>query len=398
LAYIEKIYHFGSLVSQIRDSRLKPQIETSLVVKSVFLMMLGQMGSLHALEQERGNPFWGRWLGRKLASADTTARVYTGIRAKDIRLTLHCVYTGLKRNKMLKRRHRFHVLILDGHESSASYLRCCQGCRQRRIKTQNEGRVQFYHRQVIAMLSEEKFPLLLDVESQREGEDEVNCALRLMERVLKNYPRSFDVVVADALYLRANFFNLLLDHHKDVIAVLKDDRRELLQDAEGLFAYEEPLVKQEGTTKREMWDIEQFESWESLGRKVRVVRSLETKTVRRQMTGQKEEKTSEWIWATTLSKKKASTQTIIYLGHDRWLIENRAINELVTFWHADHVYRHHPQAIVSFLLTLFLVLNLFRAFLHLNIKPERRAKHTTLYFARLIFAGISENIFNKAPP
>lgn len=398
MAYSEKIYHFRRLVSEIRDSRLKPQIETSLVVKSVFLMMLGQMGSLHALEQEKGNSFWRRWLENKLASADTTGRVYTGIRASNLRLTLHCVYKGLKRNKALKRRHGFHVLILDGHESSASYLRCCPGCRRRRIKTQNEERLQYYHRQVIAMLSEEKFPLLLDVESQREGEDEVSCALRLMKRVLKNYPRAFDVVVTDALYLRANFFNLLLDHHKEVIAVLKDDRRELLQDAAGLFAYEEPLIEAEGTTKRKMWDIEEFESWESLGRKVRVVRSLETKTVRRQITGQEEKKVSDWIWATTLSKKEASTKTIIHLGHDRWLIENRAINELVTYWHADHVYRHHPNAILTFLLTLFLVLNLFRAFLNLNIKPERRKKHTALYFARLIFAGIYENIFNKAPP
>lgn len=226
----------------------------------------------------------------------------------------------------------------------------------------------------------------------------MSCALRLMKRVLKNYPRAFDVVVTDALYLRANFFNLLLDHHKEVIAVLKDGRRELLQDAEGLFAYEEPLIEAEGTTKRKMWDIEEFESWESLGRKVRVVRSLETKTVRRQITGQKEKKVSDWIWATTLSKKEASTKTIIHLGHDRWLIENRAINELVTYWHADYVYRHHPNAILTFLLTLFLVLNLFRAFLNLNIKPERREKHTALYFARLIFVGIYENIFNKAPP
>ena len=119
-----------------------------------------------------------------------------------------------------------------------------------------------------------------------------------------------------------------------------------------------------------MWDIEDFTSWESLGRKIRVVRSVETKTIRRQLTGKKEVETSEWIWATTLSQEEASTKTIVDLGHDRWLIENKAINEMVTFWYADHVYKHHPNAICAFWLTLMLVLNLFRAFVHLNIKPD----------------------------
>jgi len=365
---------------------------------SAFIMMVTRLGSLNALEQAKGNSFWPRWLGRKLASADTMGRVYSQIVLASIRSLIHHIYSRLKRNKALKKIYGFHVLIIDGHEHTSSYLRCCPSCLQRIIHSRDKDRIQYYHRNVVAMLAGREFPFLLDVEEQRPGEDEVSCALRLSQRVLRDYPRAFKVVVVDGLYLRANFFKLFLDHNKDVIAVLKDERRDLLEDARGLFQSEKPLLEREGPTKRKMWDIEEFTSWQTLGRTIRVVRSVESTTIQRQRTGKREEQTSEWIWATTLSQEEADTKTIVNLGHSRWLIENRALNEMVTYWYADHVYKHHPKAITAFWLTLMLALNLFRAFVYLNIKPELRSKHSNLYFAQLIFSALYEESLQKIPP
>lgn len=42
-----------------------------------------------------------------------------------IRFSIRHIYTRLKRNKALKKTHGFHVLILDGHEHTSSYLRWC---------------------------------------------------------------------------------------------------------------------------------------------------------------------------------------------------------------------------------------------------------------------------------
>jgi len=361
-------------------------------------MILARMGSLNALEQHRGNRFWDRWLGGTLPSADTIGRVFSQMELDMIRSLIRNTYSRLKRNKALKRTHGFHVLIVDGHESSSSYLRCCPGCLKRVIHTREGDRIQYYHRNVVAMLSGRDFPLLLDVEEQRQGEDEVSAAFRLMGRVLKNYPRAFDVVVVDGLYLRADFFELVLAHGKHIVAVLKDERRDLMEDVRGLFPLERPLIERRGNTQRMMWDIEGCSSWESLGREVRVVRSVESRTVRRQLSGKTEQQSSEWMWTTTLSPKQASTQAIVSLGHDRWLIENKAINEMVTYWHADHVYRHHPIAICAFWLTLMLVLNLFRAFIYLNIKPQLRHRHSNLYFARLISSGLYDDTLLKIPP
>lgn len=360
--------------------------------------MLTRMGSLNALEQQSGNGFWRRRLGQDLPSADTIGRVFCLINLESIRHFIHQVYSRLKRNKALNKTHGFDVLIIDGHESSSSYLRCCPGCLSRVIHTRQQDRIQYYHRNVIAMLSAKDFPLLLDVEEQREGEDEVAAAFRLMERIVDHYPRAFDLVVADGLYLRAHFFDLLLAHGKHIIAVLKDERRELIQDAKSLFQYEEPLIQVEGSTTRQMWDIEDFRSWEALGRGVRVVRSVENRTIRRQLTGKEEQETTEWMWATSLSQTEAGTEAIVDLGHSRWHIENKGLNEMVTYWYADHVYRHHPTAICAFWLTLMLALNLFRAFLYLNIKPDLRYKHSNLYFSTLISSGLYDGSYQKIPP
>lgn len=64
-------------------------------------------------------------------------------------------------------------------------------CLKRKVHTREEDRIQYYHRHVLAMLSGPDFPLLLDVEEQRKREDEVSCAIRLCERILKDYPRAF---------------------------------------------------------------------------------------------------------------------------------------------------------------------------------------------------------------
>jgi len=386
------------LLCRIPDSRRKPSIKTPIIVESALIMMVTRMGSLNALEQDKGNRFWMRWLGCTLPSADTIGRVFSQVDVDVIRSCIHHVYGRLKRNKALTKTCGFDVLIIDGHESTASYLRCCSGCLRRTMHTREGQRTQYYHRNVIAMLSARDFPLLLDVEEQRQGEDEVAAAIRLIRRVLKNYPRAFDVVVVDGLYLKANFFKLLVAHGKHVIAVLKDERRDLMADARGLFSLEEPLIEISGNTHRKIWDIEGFSSWEALDRQVRVVRSVETKTVRRQLSGKREQESSEWIWAATLSQKEAKTQVIVCLGHDRWLIENKAINEMVTYWYADHVYKHHPTAICAFWLTLMLVLNLFRAFMYLNIKPQRRRRHSNLYFARFISSGLYDGTLQKIPP
>ena len=54
------------------------------------------------------------------------------------------------------------------------------------------------------------------------------------KRVCRNYPKAFEVVIGDGLYLKGNIFKLLENHHKKAIAVLKEERRQLFEEANKL--------------------------------------------------------------------------------------------------------------------------------------------------------------------
>ena len=305
-----------------------------------------------------------------------------------LRQVLRHVYFRRKRNKSLPGFFGGWIaLVLDSHECCASFLRSCRACLTRTIRTVKGERTQYYHRLVAATLLCGGERMLLDCEMQRPGEDEMACAIRLLERVLTQYPRAFDVVVADGLYLRADFFNFVTRHGKEVIAVLKDETRDLWKDAWGLFDGVPQTPLRRGRTECACWDIEGFTSWPGLDAAVRVVRSLERSVVRRQQDGRLEERVSEWVWATSIPQARLSTEGVVRFGHGRWAIENEGgFNDLVNIWHADHVYKHATNAILAFWLLAMVAFNLFHAFLHRNLKPIRRAAHTAKYWADQVSA------------
>lgn len=373
----------------IGDSREKPQFPTEAVVVPAFVMQLCRLGSFNALEQTREEAWWRRLMEHPLPSADTMGYVYERVDCQQLREALIRFYKKLRRNKALGPVAGWMAAVVDGHELMSSDKRCCQRCSTRTVHTGQGDKVQYYHRVVALQLLGPRFQLLVDFELESPGQDEVAAAMRLMGRVIQKVPRAFSVVILDSLYARAAVVKWLLKHHKEVIAVLKDERRDLLQDAKGLFQVESPKEFTRGRTHYQQWDIEGFTTWSQVGRPMRVVRCLET-TPRRERVGKKwktTEKTHDWVWTTTLSRGQASTEAMVELGHARWRIENQGFNDLCTFWHFDHVFRHNPNAMLGLLLTLALAFDLFHAFWALHLKPALRCRHTKIYWGHLITAS-----------
>jgi len=367
-------------------------------MRSVVVMHLARLGSLNALEQTRSRRYWQRWLGHPLPSADTLGRVCAPVLPSDVRDLHGHVYSRLKRNKALEPpAHGLMAAAIDGHEFHATYRRCCPDCLKRTIHTAGGDRTQYYHRYVALQLIGRDFRVLLDAEPQRRGEDEVAAALRLLARVLEMYPRAFDVVLADALYADPRMFNYLLERGKDIIAVLKDDRRDLMRDAESLFEQAPPVQSRDARVSRESWDIEGFTSWPQVSQPVRVVRSIERQSIRRQLNKEIETVTSSWTWVTTLPKTRGVTQTVIALGRSRWDIENQGFNEMANRWHADHVYKHDPTAMLVFVLLAMICLTVFVSFYTRNLKPEARRNASMLHISRLILADLYQTT-RAGPP
>jgi hypothetical protein len=331
IAYSEKIFQLSKdIVTLVSDRREKPRISTTAVVKSSLVLFWARMGSSNAWEQVGRARFWQRWLGEPAFSADTLGRVHALLDANGLRQGIHDVYEHLKRNKALPDIYGLGVVVLDGHESHASYLRHCSGCLQRTIHGAAGDRIQFYHRQVTLLLLPGALPgrdavrLLLDHEPQLPDEDEVETALRLLARVIPTYPRAFDLVLADALYAKAPFFNFLLARGKHALVVLKEERRNL--------------------------------------------------------------------WVAIDPAAQVPVDRIVHLGHQRWDIENYGFNELANEWHSDHVFKHDPGAIECFLLVAFLAYNIFHVFLARNVKPSVRKGKTQIFWARLIAAELYSEV------
>lgn len=396
--YADKVFDLRDMIKGIGDKRQRRQIAMECIFGFGLVMALGQIGSLNALGQVRGPSYYRRWINGKDVSADAMGYGFARVDCDSIRAMIRVVYSQLKRNKALKAiRAGMIALILDGHESHCSQKRCCDGCLRRKLQTKHGEKIEHYHRHVMASLLFEGICLPLDMEPQRPGEDEVKCAMRLLERILKNYPRAFDLIIADGLYARAPFFKLAIKRGKDVIAVLKDDRRDLLKDARGLFQRERSRVYQDGLVQKECWDIENFTSWDQLDVPVRVVCSRETRQIKRQKTRVIEEEIREWVWVSTIPKRRLDTENFIKFGHDRWKIENNGFHELVNQWHADHVYKHDPVAIEAFGLTTMLAYILFHAFIGRNLKAVYRDKYTKKHIAQMITAEIYSD-WNVDPP
>jgi hypothetical protein len=262
-AYADKLFGLSSHLGKLTDARVYPQIPTAAVFAGVFTLFATRRGSLNGLEQDLRMPARLRGIvGPEVPSVDSIGRVYALMKSQPLRQFLGDISHRLKRNKALSSHEGWYVAAIDGHEFFSSRKRCCPDCQQRCRTIAGKEVTEYYHQGVVCHLIGQNIALVLDVELLRPGEGEETAAKRLLERVFADYPRFFDIVVADALYFDAPFINFCLERRKHVIVTAKGDHRLLVQDAQGLFAQRQPGCWVDGNGKRNIrfWDEEGFTS------------------------------------------------------------------------------------------------------------------------------------------
>jgi hypothetical protein len=374
-------------VARLRDRRRRPQIPTSSVWLATFALFALRFRSFNAFEQELRRPrVWEAWVGARKPSADTMGRVLATMDLDDLRGVLLHVHRRMWRSKAVARcgGGRMRVVAVDGHELFASRTRHCSRCLERELSTADGPVIQYYHRVVAASWVDVSVPVMLDVEPINPGEGEVVAARRLLDRVLASYGRLIDVITGDAIYLEAPFCRQMLEAGKYFVVVMKQEARELFQDADGLRSIVAPVELVNRGSRSRVWDLEGLTSFSTLGTPVRVVWSEDEHT-RTKRAGDREVVVTEphrWVWVTNLPRDMASAATVCRWGHHRWDIENCGFNEPAALWSMDHCFVHHPTAIVALLLTLALAMATTYLFYQRNLKPEAR-RHLT----RLALAG-----------
>jgi len=388
LRYSNKIFNLFSIIATITDERLKPQIATVKIVAAIIVMQFSNLGSLNSLSQAISV----KNLKKDIPSVSTIARSADSINLEEIRGVGIEIYKKARKSKMLDPCHGMWVGVVDGHEQITSPYCKCPYCKSR-IVTKKDGvkDIQYYHEFTAFILAGPKISFILDIEPILPGEGEISSSYRLLERVCKNYSKAFKIVIGDGLYLKETVFNLLEKHHKYAIAVLKEERRQLFEEANRLSLLSEPKVYRRGRTYYRVWDHSIEGCWDGYGKGVRVIVSEEAtpKRVHSKDGRVFEDKLNRanWMWVTNLpsSEDPGSLKNTVSVCHSRWQIENQCFNETVNTWKADHIYRHSSNGVIVFLLLLFTCVNIFNIFRMRNIKDK--SIKTKIYLIELIKAG-----------
>lgn len=380
-AYLEKMFSFREHAGRVRDGRRRPQIPTSAVWLAAFTLCSLRFRSFNAFEQELRRPrVFEALLGPRKPSADTLGRVLSLLNVEDLRAFVRHVHQRMWRAKSICRRsgHGQRVIAVDGHELWSSRARCCPDCSTRRLTTAEGEVVEYYHRVVMACWIDVSLPVIIDLEPVMPGEGEVVAARRLMGRLVEGYGRLVDVWAGDALYLEAPFCAQVLASGKHFVVVMKQEARELYQDAARLRELVPPTVVREGDRTTRLWDLPDLQTFSTLRAPVRVVWADYEREVTTVVGGRKrrQTETSTWVWVTDLSTEIVPATTIARWGHHRWDIENRAFNELANLWAMNHCFIHNTVAVTALLLTMAMALAVTALFFERNLKPGAR-RHLT---------------------
>jgi hypothetical protein len=311
------------------------------------------------------------------------------------------------------------VAALDGIEVLSSYSRCCDSCLERRVLfPQPEGqtveRTQYYHRAVGCQIVSSTVKSFLALEWLQPGEGEETAAFRLLRRIPELYGSSFfDILLLDSLYAQAPALELASQLGWDLVVSLKQEARELYQNALHLFQSRPPdLHVSEGEeanrTEADLWDTEGLPFTKDHPQPVRVVHSQESVTGRHYRRRELVTETSDhsWWWITTLDACTFPVAQIRRLGHMRWKQENNGWNDLTQHWAFKHDFlhacKHRPKAVSqngerecvpnrglpAVALILMLAFDLSSAFALLHSKLVRLYRLSLLEVARQLYRSL----------
>jgi hypothetical protein len=371
----------------VRDGRADPLVPTFAVSATLFLGALLRKPSFLQLQFESARRGWQRLIAYAAPiTDDRMVYVCERYRLEDWRAVLVSTNQTLKRNKAFEsaKIHGLLVVAIDANEQFKSRCRCCPQCSQRQIKIKNaQGQIEevpeYYHRFVCAQLHGPDLSVVLDLEPIRPGEDEAAAALRLLGRMRRLYgPRFFDAVTVDAWYATGPFIKAVQRLGWGVIAVLKQERYEIYQEASALMDQAPPMPWKWEDRQIELREVKQLPFTDPAIGLMRVVQAHEHWSERQQQGGKKITVTQQsfWRWLASPELDGIPAQGIWRIGHARWGIENHAFNELTQYYHLEHCPHHHPVAIVAWLLILVLAFNLFEWFVRLHSKLWRAAAIT----------------------
>jgi hypothetical protein len=386
--YLDKVFDFSQRRAALPDGRKYPRIPWSTIFDAVFLGAACQFPSLHQLEAECGKGV----LRTRIGPLSEDAMAYALERQPTAPLLdLHCaVARQLKRNGVLHSSwaRGLVVVAVDGIEICSSFVRCCPGCLERtvhhKVDEQLREDTQYYHRISVVTVVSSPFPVPLGLRFQAPGEDEVACSLALLEELGQKLGRRFfDLLVADALYLRTPFVQAIEARGWDWVINLKDNQPELLAEAQRTTGGEAHYQQSDNQEQLRLWYQPQL-YWAAADRSVQVLRSERLQRQRRvklrppdspKPQGKETvEVESTNFYACHFELSNVPPLFLYQLGRSRWIIDTEVFQTLTTDSHLKKpsVHQDRQQAFLVLCMIRLLAYTLTLVFYHRQVRSHER--------------------------
>jgi hypothetical protein len=422
VAYGRKVFDLGNGLGRVVDTRRTPRTAASLVAAAVFYTGLLRIRSFNALEPRlREKPFL-RLVGAAperlcLCSVDTLARSLCRMDLDSVRAVLVSMVEKAERNKVFREgwHGALRYVALDGWEVFCSRHRHCPECLVRQVSVKNkDGTIttvpEYYHRYAVALLIDERFDLMVDVEPvlpkdlrplivKGKGptarlvkasldEGELTAATRLIKRVKQTFGW-IDAVVGDALYANGPFLTTLDSLGLGGVIIARKEHEEPLREALHLWKDQPPhkIVEDDKTHERiALWDCRDLETLSTYEGKIRCVRGCVTRL------RHPEQPPSTWCILVTGKATRLAPEKVLAVARARWHIENTGFHQWTSRWKLGHVFRHHPDALRSLFWLFLAAYDLLTLFQYLQVRSYGRdcGKNVTRTTSRLIDEMIDE--------
>ena len=286
----------------------------------------------------------------------------------------------------------FVVVGIDGVETFKSYKKDWNNSYKAKIKVkeyENGKRKEIereYHKQIniFAKVVGKRPGLILDYEvvtcngNEGKQEYEPNVGIKLVQKLKESYGRGIDVIVADAIYLDSNFLRAVKEEGYESVIRLKDNRKAVIEEAEGLFKIQEAKRFKVGREK-------EVKSWSEIieyrGIKIKVVKFEEIA-----LKGKKKKTDIIYVISTSLDMNETTINKII---HARWDIENDGFNELKNYWNMKHCFMADEKGINVILQMIIMSYNLWELYIYGHLHKFENLNITKKGYIEMMIEKIS---------
>ena len=228
------MYNLAQNLRNIRDTRKKQTIKTSVVGYVLIFAFVFQISSFNRLKyfMEENKKRFQNILpkGTRIPKIDAVRDIVKAMNTSDVQNVHDCVVNRAIENKVIREStiNGFRVAAVDGVELFSSKVKCCEGCLTREL---SNGETEYFHKAVVCMTIGADPHIALGAEMLRpknDGSDKDEGEMTGVKRLLKNLNRTHyhftDVIVADALYMNAPFINAVKEIGMDAVVRAKDKR------------------------------------------------------------------------------------------------------------------------------------------------------------------------------